>query len=325
MLFRYPFIMGKEIDDCIKDDDDDEVIVPKKKRRKQLVDSDEENEPTAAEIIITSSESEASASSSDEAEDEDDSEGSGESESEYDSDSDETSSEISEDTPLVWEAVFIDGDLGTTSEAEEGRLQERFDSAMKLIGNSRVQEGFELLCSILKEPLIQKQRTADVDSIDWVVLKTTYNPHLESKMRTLAFSVYREIARITTKPIGFYIQALAIRPVDRRLWYEFGCAAAKQRDWKWAEMAFKECQQDPDAVLKLILVYFYSEQYHSECFLELQWIRNNLCRMFATFVFSLIKDTSPPCLSHSEIRDQEEEFVLEYHGRSLFPPKPFAT
>ncbi|KAE9555056.1 hypothetical protein FO519_001717 [Halicephalobus sp. NKZ332] len=254
--------MGKEID-FIKDEDDDEIIVPRKKRRKQLVDSDEENEPTAAEIIISSSDSESSGSSDGEAEDaEDESEGSGESESEYDSDSDETSSEVSENTPLVWEAVFMDGDLGTTSEAEEGRLQERFDSATKLIGSSRVQEGFELLCSILKEPLIQKQRVPDIGSIDWTALKTTFNPHLESKMRTLAFSVYREIARITTKPIGFYIQALTIRPIDRRLWYEFGCAAAKQKNWRWAEMAFKECQQDPDAVLKLILVYFYSEQYH---------------------------------------------------------------
>lgn len=261
----YCFRMGKDIESMLKDDDD-EVVIPKKRRKRMLVDSDEENDSTAAEVVLSSSESEGENESEVDDEAEDGSSGSSvevEEDEEEDSESDEEST--SEDSELDWTDLFVmDGGIGSTPEAEEQRIREKLNTAIKSLLSDRAQVGFEMLCSLSQESLIQQQRVKDIESIDWDQAKKSYNRACEPRMRTLAFYIFRALARVCTTPVGFYLQALAIRPTHKPLWYEFGCVAASVRNWKWAELAFKECIQDPDAVAKLTIIYFYSKQFHRE-------------------------------------------------------------
>ena len=136
---------------------------------------------------------------------------------------------------------------------------------MRLLLSEQAEEGFDSLSILYNEFLVQKQLTSDFISFDWDKAKTLFVKNCEPKMKMLTFGITRALARFAKNPTLFYFQALSLRPTDKALWYEFGCSSARLHNWKTAEMAFKQClSHRSDAGLKLALVYFYSNQYHSE-------------------------------------------------------------
>uniref|UniRef100_A0A914ZAQ5 Uncharacterized protein n=1 Tax=Panagrolaimus superbus TaxID=310955 RepID=A0A914ZAQ5_9BILA len=130
--------------------------------------------------------------------------------------------------------------------------------------SEQAEEGFDSLSMLYEEPLIQKQLITDFTKFDWEKAKTQFVKSCEPKMRMLTFGITRALARFANDPTLFYLQALSLRPTDKPLWYEFGCATARLQNFKTSEMAFKQCLSPySDAGIKLAIVYFYSKDYHS--------------------------------------------------------------
>uniref|UniRef100_A0A7E4VPV1 TPR_REGION domain-containing protein n=1 Tax=Panagrellus redivivus TaxID=6233 RepID=A0A7E4VPV1_PANRE len=278
--------MDKVIDLVSSDEEDRQALSRRKRKRKKITDDEEDIDitaetngdasPSKSNNVTTDSGSEDLSSEDSDAEsgeDEDDDESassSGDVSTVTDSDSDDSSegSTGSEDEVMSWDEFNYLGegnsnDSFVSPEVEEEHLKERFSEAMRLLFNENSnQQGFDSLTALLEEPLIASQRVPDLSTFDWSKAKAEYIRSCEPKLKMIAFGINRALARFAEPCIGFYLQALALRPVDKALWYEFGCAAAKAKEWKTAEMAFLECQADPNAVMKLAIVYFYAKEYH---------------------------------------------------------------